>query len=143
MILGLIIAILAHCIRYGECFSYGVEDEVETCRLALKSGLITAYVTESNYILMNGPIQSPTSTAVPPVWGTHVTKISQRAMTELMRRLEATVSNPDFAREYADDYVLPLMSSNVPIDWYKFLTVVVIPFIFGAVTALIALYLIW
>ena len=130
----------------GFCWTYAVESEVQTCRSALKADSVTAFVTDTHYIIMNEISDNQEMVPLLPFQRTHTTKISQRLMAELMHHINATVFWPMLTeRRYRDDLRQVSASANAKstCDSVTFLSDVYIPFMFGALTALLIMYLIY
>ena len=130
----------------GFCWTYAVESKVQTCRSALKADSVTAFVTDTHYIIMNDLSEKQGTVPSPPFRRTHTTKISQRLMAELMHHINATVFWPMLSERHNKDN---LRRASTPInvkstcDTAIFLSDVYIPFMFGALTALLIMYLIY
>ena len=129
----------------GFCWTYAVESEVQTCRSALKADSVTAFVTDTHYIIMNEISEDQGTAPMPPFRRTHTTKISQRLMAELMHHINATVFWPMLTERRYKNNLRPVSVPNnakSACDPATFLSDVYIPFMFGVLTALLIMYLI-
>ena len=128
----------------GWCWTYAVESEVQACRSALKADSVTAFVTDTHYIIMIDPARDH-SMQSPPFRRTHTTKISQRLMAELMHNINATVFWPMITERRQQNSPRPNdmpVNSNFSPDAGTFLSDVYIPFMLGALTALLIMLII-
>ena len=141
---GIIFPLFLCLLSRGFCWTYAVESEVQTCRDALKADSVTAFVTDTHYIIMSDPVEAQSARS-PPFQRTHTTKISQRLMSELMHNINATVFWPMISEHrHKNNYRsndLPI-SSNVSRDTVAFLSDRYIPFMLGALTVLLIMLII-
>ena len=141
---GFLVPFISCLLTRGSCWTYAVEPEVQTCRSALKAESVTAFVTDTQYIIMSDPPEDRRDIRSPPFQRTHTTKISQRLMAELRHHLNATVFWPMISeRQYKDNHQQKklFVNCNSSHGTAIFLTNTYIPFMAGALTALLLVYI--